>query len=336
MQETVPDERRILDLLTAYQQSAALAAAIELDLFTAIGQGEVDAEALAARVSASPRGVRILGDYLVALELLEKRDERYRLTRLAAAYLDNRAPGSIGSVSSFLSSDFLRSSFAAAAAAVRRGGAGEDGSSTAPEHPVWVSFARDMEPLAALEAERVAGALAEQRVGGRRVLDVAAGHGLYGIAVAKRDPQVEVVAVDWPAVLEVAESNARRAGVADRFSTRVGSALEIDLGGPYDLVLLPAFLHHFEPAVCERLLTRLRAVLAPDGCLVTVETLAPDGPVDSADGARFRFVMLVTTSGGDLYTYRELDRMLGRAGFGASRLHPLPGSAQSVLLSPRG
>src|SRR5438132_1399036 len=79
----------------------------------------------------------------------------------------------------------------------------------------------------------------------RKVLDISSGHGMFGIDVAKHNPQAHVYALDWKNVLEVARENAARFGVAERFHTIPGSAFDVDMGSGYDLVLLPNFLHHF-------------------------------------------------------------------------------------------
>src|SRR5207253_3604413 len=94
-----------------------------------------------------------------------------------------------------------------------------------------------------------------------KILDIAAGHGLYGLAFAKRNPKAEVTAVDWANVLEVAKENAQAAGVSDRYHTRAGSAFDVDYGNGYDLVLLTNFLHHFDPPTCEMLLRKVRSAL---------------------------------------------------------------------------
>ena len=83
------------------------------------------------------------------------------------------------------------------------------------------------------------------------MLDIAAGHGMFGITIARRNPAAQIVALDWPAVLGVAQENAKRFGVADRYSTRPGSAFEADFGEGYDYILLTNILHHFDPAGCE-------------------------------------------------------------------------------------
>src|SRR5262249_60534526 len=99
-------------------------------------------------------------------------------------------------------------------AAVRGGGTrlGAEGT-LAPEHPVWVEFARAMVPGGAFMGPLLARLLDVQASGHMKVLDVAAGHGLYGIAVASQNPAPEVVALDWPNVLAVACEHAEASGV---------------------------------------------------------------------------------------------------------------------------
>ena len=167
------------------------------------------------------------------------------------------------------------------------------------------------------------------------VLDIAAGHGAFGIAFARRHPSVEVVAVDWPAVLAVAEDNARAAGVADRYRTVPGSAFDVDYGRGYDLVLLANFLHHFDPPTCEELLAKVRAALAEGGLAVSVEFVPNEDRVSPAPAAAFSLVMLCATPSGDAHTFAELDRMFRRAGFARSELHALPPSPEHAIISHR-
>src|SRR6476619_5053800 len=219
-----PTPERILSAFNAHERTAALLAAIELDVFTAIGEGATTAEALAKHIGAAERGVRILADYLVVDGLLTKRDGNYGLAPDAAAFLDRRSPTYLGTVSRFLGNpDFLRR-YGRLADAVRRGGSVDEEHMVVPKQPLWVEFARGMAPMVAPVA-----ALAAEAVGrAQRVLDIAAGHGLYGIAVARANPDATVVALDWERVLAVARENAERAGVADRLRMLPGSAFEVD------------------------------------------------------------------------------------------------------------
>jgi len=137
---------------------------------------------------------------------------------------------------------------------------------------------------------------------------------MFGIAFAQRYPRAEVSGLDWASVLEVARENTRAAGVEARYRTIDGSAFDADLDGPYDLILIPNFLHHFDPPTCERFLARARAALAPAGRAVTVEFVPDEGRVSPPPAAMFALVMLCTTPAGDAYTFAELDSMFRRAG----------------------
>jgi 2-polyprenyl-3-methyl-5-hydroxy-6-metoxy-1,4-benzoquinol methylase len=122
------------------------------------------------------------------------------------------------------------------------------------------------------------------RTAGRiEVLDIAAGHGLYGIAFAKLNPQAKITAVDWRNVLQVATENAAAAGVGSRHRTIPGSAFEVDFDGTYDVVLLTNFLHHFDVPTCEAVLKRLHAALRPGGRAAILEFVPNDDRVIAAE-----------------------------------------------------
>lgn len=331
-----PSPELFLGTVTAYQRSAAVRGALDLDLFTAIGSGRETAAALAERCAASPRGTRILCDYLTAAGLLAKEGDRYALTSDSATFLDRRSPACVASAADFMYSPEIRGAFAAVTEAVRRGGTAlPAGGTVAPEHPVWVRFARAMAPLMRGAARAVVETVPVDAARPLRVLDVAAGHGVFGLAFAERYPRADVTGLDWPAVLEVARENATSAGVAARYRTIEGSAFEADLGGPYDLVLIPNFLHHFDPPTCERFLTRARAALAPGGRAVAVEFVPDEGRVTPAHAAMFALVMLCTTAAGDAYTFAELRAMFRRAGFSASALRTPGPAGPQIIISER-
>jgi phosphohistidine phosphatase SixA len=331
-----PSPDPFLGTMTAYQRSAALKGALDLDLFTAIGAGAGTVPALAERCAASPRGMRILCDYLTAAGFLQKAGDTYALTPDSAVFLDPQSPACVVDAAEFLYAPELREAFADVAQAVRHGGTVLAGAGTVtPEHPVWVRFARAMAPLMRMPARAVVDLLEVDAAAPLRVLDVAAGHGMFGLAFALAYPHADVTALDWPAVLDVARENARAAGVDGRFHTLAGSAFETPLGGPYDVVLLPNFLHHFDPATCEGFLVMVSRALAPGGRVVTVEFVPDEGRVTPPHVAMFSLVMLCTTPAGDAYTFAELEAMFRRAGFPRSLLR-VPGPAgPQVIISQR-
>ncbi|HKS95081.1 MAG TPA: class I SAM-dependent methyltransferase, partial [Terriglobia bacterium] len=214
IQTSEPSPVLIFQTLNAFQQTAALKAAIELDLFTAIGEGISTTDKLAARCQASERGIRILCDYLTVLGFLAKADFHYSLTPDAAMFLDGRSPACLASAVKFLTAPSMVEAFKDLTAVVRHGGTmlGGDGSME-PENPVWIEFARSMAPLMRMPSELIADLLRAESGERWKVLDIAAGHGLFGIAIARRNPNAQIVAVDWPSVLEVAKENAQAAGL---------------------------------------------------------------------------------------------------------------------------
>ncbi|MGH3055750.1 MAG: methyltransferase, partial [Gaiellaceae bacterium] len=324
------------DTLTGYQRTAALKAAIELDVFTQIAAGAVTIEALATRCQAAPRGLRALLNHLAMDGFLSKNGERYGLSATAAAFLDRNSPAFLGSAVAFIASPMVVSGFTLLTEAVRRGGtAVPDNGAVTPEHPMWVEFARAMAPMAGMSATLLANLLDVEHAPALKVLDIAAGHGMFGIALARLNPGVQVTALDWKNVLAVAEENARAAGVAARFHTLPGSAFDVPFGDGYDLALLPNILHHFDPAGCERLLAKARAALTPGGRVVIVEFVPNDDRSGPPDAVCFALVMLAGTPAGDAYTFAEYLAMLRNAGFEHATLHDLPPSPGRVVIAAR-
>jgi len=333
-EQTTPSPVLFFDTVNAYQRSAAIKAAIELEVFAAIAEGNQTAQSIANKCGASERGIRILCDYLSIIGFLTKDDNGYRLTPDSAIFLDKRSPAYMGGAIKFLLSPMLTGGFDDLAEAVRQGGTvlPEEGT-TAPEHPVWVDFARAMAPMMTMPAQLMTKHL-EMEAGRKiKVLDIAAGHGMYGITVAQQNPDAEIVAVDWPNVLEVAKENAQRAGVGDRFSTIPGSAFDVEFGRNYDLVLLTNFLHHFDVETCVKLLRKVHAALSENGRAVTVEFVPNEDRISPPPSAMFSMVMLGSTPRGDAYTFREFEEMFSAAGFNRSELHQLLPSPQQLIIS---
>ena len=330
---TAPSPAIVFDTLLAYQRSAALRAAIELGLFGAIGEGLHNVASLARRCSASERGIRILCDYLTVIGLLAKENGQYQHTITSATFLDPASPACVGPVSRFLCSRDVADPFLRLEEIVRTGHTTLPGEgSVEPESAHWVEFARSMAPMVAPMAGPLSALVLKDVSGPVRVLDIAAGHGLFGIEVAKQNPQARIVALDWAAVLEVAKANAQRAGVADRYETLPGSAFDVDFGGPYDIVLLTNFLPHFDPATCVGLLKKVHAALKPGGLAAALEFVPNEDRVSPPMQAAFSLIMLATTPSGDAYTFPELEAMYRKAGFERITADNVPTGTHTVVI----
>ncbi len=322
------------DSVNAYQRTAALKSAIELDIFTAIAEGNTTARAVAIRCQTAERGARILCDYLVINGFLKKENGEYELTPDTAAFLDRKSPMYTGGAMEFLLTPTLTDAFVNLTTAVQKGGTAlPDQGSVTPDNPVWVKFAQAMVPLMMLPSQLIANMVETDLNRDVRVLDIAAGHGVFGIAFAQKNPRVRLVALDWPNVLAVAEGNAEAAGVGNRFSKLPGNVFEVDLGTGYDVVLLTNFLHHFDQPTCEALLERVHASLADGGRAVTLEFVPNEDRVTPPGAAAFSMMMLATTPAGDAYTGSDLETMFRNAGFARSEVRPLPPTLESVVIS---
>lgn len=331
-----PSPQLFFQTINAHMRTEALKAAIELELFTAIGEGNTTPAEIANRCNASEKGIRVLCDYLTIMEMVTKQDGHYGLTLDSSVFLDKRSPAYIGGATEFLCSPMLTEGSKHMTDAVRKGGtAMEDDGTIGPDHPVWVKFARGMAGMMAMPAQLMAKLVDPTADRKLKILDIAAGHGLYGINFALNNPQAEVTALDWKAVLEVAKENAEKMGVADRYKTIEGSAFDVDFGAGYDLVLLTNFLHHFDAPTNETLFRKVHAALADDGRAVTLEFVPNDDRVTPPDAAGFSMMMLVGTPSGDAYTFAELQKMAANAGFSRSTLHPLPPTIQQVVISEK-
>ncbi|MBS0205699.1 MAG: class I SAM-dependent methyltransferase [Planctomycetes bacterium] len=336
MSPTGPSPGLFFETINGFQRTQALRSAIEIDLFSHLADGPETAEVLAERCQAAVRGVRILADYLSIVGFLAKSGDRYALTPDTAMFLTRQSPAYLGGTVEFLLTPSLVDCYQQLPAAVRKGGTAVSDEGTVSENnPVWVDFARAMSPLMQLPAQLLVGLIGGETSQPLRVLDVAAGHGLFGITVAQRYPQSQITALDWHNVLTVAHEHACQAGVQERYQLRPGSAFDTDWGGPYDVVLLTNFFHHFDEPTCEQIAGRARAALAPGGRAITLEFIPNEDRITPPMTATFALTMLATTARGDAYTFAQYDQIFTQAGFRRNEFHPLPPTMQQAIVSYR-
>jgi 2-polyprenyl-3-methyl-5-hydroxy-6-metoxy-1,4-benzoquinol methylase len=338
MTQPPPSPALFFDTLNAYQRSEALATAIEVKLFTAIADGSDTAAKIAQRCQIAERGARILADYLGALGFLTKQDGRYALTPDSAAFLNEHSPAYVGAASQFLRAPQQLANFRALTQRVKNGGAPTDHTvlESGPEaDEMWVKFARGMTGLMTMPARLLAQRVTNPSSPVKKILDVASSHGAFGIAVAQANLGAKLVALDFPAVLEVTKEGAAKAGLLDRFETIPGDVFKVSLGDNYDLILLPNILHHFDVPTCETLLKKVLAALAPKGRVAIVEFIPNPDRISPPTPAMFSLVMLANTPSGDAYTATEFQQMLTRAGFSGSTFEDLMPGMQQVGIATK-
>lgn len=318
----------ILALINSYRKTAIIRTALELQIFDYLYGNSLEAEELAKKAGASPRGIEALCDALVSYGILSKEIAGYFLTN-SANCLASTAPGYVGPMASFLLSSDLQRYWSKLTEAVRTGGCADSGT-TAENNSLWAIFAEGMGNYSVPLAARVAD-LVLKTITPNRVLDVGAGHGQFGIAIANRLRSANVDAVDWDHVLQVAEKNAARAGVGHRWKGISGNVFAVELDGKYDVIILANFLHHFSDEECYTLLRKLRNHMNNGAVVVATEFLVDDAPPINSSAAEFSVNMLVTTPTGRAFKHTEIQRIYRGAGLAEVSVVKLADSGQYVI-----
>ena len=312
------------DMIRGYMPSRCILTALELDIFTAVGNG-ASAEQIGARIDANARAVAMLLNALVALGLLTKSGDEYRNTPDSARYFvegskDNHRNGLLHVANIWHRWNTLTD-------AVRRGSrvpmAGTDSAT-------WTrNFIAAMQRNAKDRAPHVVKALGSEGV--RRVLDLGGGSGAYSIAFAKASADVKCEILDLHEVVPLTAEYVSKAGVAAQVEIRAGNMLRDPFGTGYDVVMLNAICHSFSEEQNQELFHRARRALAPGGRLAVQDfILNPDktGPVQAA---LFSLNMLVGTESGASYSEPEYTRWMQEAGFTDVRRINLPGPSDLIV-----
>jgi ubiquinone/menaquinone biosynthesis C-methylase UbiE len=303
--------------------SRAVLTALELDVFTAVGEGGT-AEQVAAKIRASERAIEMLLNALVSLKLLEKREGVYTNTPLSARFFVEGTPDSARTAQLHTANLWKR--WSTLTDAVRAG------TSVAPRGDNgWVTpFIAAMDHIARGRARAVVQAAGTD--GAQRMLDLGGGSGAYSIAFAQAAPALRVDIVDLPEVLPITQERIRRAGLSDRISTREGDMLTVPLeSGHYDLVLLSAICHMYSPEENQQLFRRAYDTLAPKGRLVVADFILEADKTSSRFGALFALNMLVGTRAGASYSEPEYEAWLKAAGFAEAKRVRIPGPVNLMI-----
>jgi C-methyltransferase len=328
----------VFGTLLAYKKSALLRTGIELGVFARLAKQPATADEVARDLELAPRGSRLLLNALVCIDALEEADGTYSLAPLVAETLDPAREGYLGKMSRILTSRWEWEAMGRLTEAVSRGGPVIAEHVDQLDFPYFEEFATYADAVSGPTAARVAGAIYDWAAPRERlhILDLACGPGVYGFTIAQQHPQARIYSVDNSQVLEIAQKRATRLGVADRVETIAGDMFTLDLGGPYDLVLLTNVLHHYTPERATELLRRAAAVTNPGGKLILVGITADDGPVrNSPDAHLFSLLMLVWTESGEAPSVGYFHRLLSATGYKDMQLHRQAGLPFCIIVADR-
>lgn len=301
----------IVEKTRDFQESRVLLTGIELDVFTAVGDGALAGQ-MAARIGADLRSATMLLDALVAIGALIKRNDVYFNTADTARFLvaespDYQRPGLMHRVN-------LWRTWSTLTEAVRAGTAVEIPGVERRDDENWttnfISAMHSIATRAALEMLRVCDAGDV-----RRMLDVGGGSGAVSIAFARTNPELRAEVLDQPAVVALADRYIAEAGLSDRVTAKVGDLMRDDLGEGYNLVVLSAICHMLSPAENRDLFRRSYRALNHGGRVLIREFIVGPDRTAPKQAALFALNMLVGTRAGSTYTEQEYREWLLEAGF---------------------
>jgi (2Fe-2S) ferredoxin/predicted O-methyltransferase YrrM len=323
---TLPD--RLDQMLRGYMPSRCLLTALELDIFTAAGDGAT-AEQIGTRINANPRAAGMLLNALVAIGLLSKSGDRYQNTPESARFFtqgskDNQRDGLLHTANIWHSWSTLTD-------AVRRGTrVPAHGADTRRDDSGWTrNFIAGMQRGAKDRAPLLVKALGTAGV--RRILDLGGGSGAYSIAFAKVSPDVQCEILDIPEVVPLTDEYVRQAGVSAQVSLRPGDMLQDDFGAGYDIIMLNAICHMFSEEQNRDIFCRALQALAPKGRLVVQDFILNPDKTGPQQAALFSLNMLVNTEAGASYSEVEYTNWMKAAGFTEVRRINLPGPSSLIV-----
>jgi ubiquinone/menaquinone biosynthesis C-methylase UbiE len=323
---------RLQQLGFAYAPPLVISAAVNNKVFDTLEGGAKTVGQVKKEIHGSARGLRAIMDALVGLELLRKdRQSRYSLTPESQAFLISKKPGTLagffGSILPVMNSRFLRLTDIVRdgrpAVAVNQETEGTEFFSQLVETIIPMSY-----PGAQKLADHLKVAKIKEQL---RVIDLAAGSGIWGIAVAQKSPQVRVTAVDWAGMIPTTKRITEKFGVHDRFDFIEGDLLEADFGRSYDVATLGHILHSEGEQRSRQLLKKTFRALKPGGTIAIGEWLVNDDRTKPLPSLMFSVQMLVNTELGDTFSFNEIKKWLEEAGFKKVRKLEAPGPSPLVL-----
>jgi ubiquinone/menaquinone biosynthesis C-methylase UbiE len=320
---------RIMQFAWGHVPPLVLEAAIKHRVFDTLDAGPKTIREVQAATGASERGLAAIMNALVGLNFLAKDDqERYSLTPESAAFLVSTKPAYQGGLISHCSQHLIPK-WLHLNDIVRTGKPVEAVNQETTGAEFFQKFVTDLFPMNYASAQTLAKHLAVS--GPAQVLDLAAGSGVWGIALAQSSENVRVTAVDWPDVTPITRKTAARFGLADRFSFIEGDLETADFGSNYAVATLGHILHSEGEDRSRALLRKTFQALKPGGIIAIAEFLVNSDRRGPVNGLLFAVNMLVNTDRGNTYSFDEIGQWLKEAGFINARTLDSPGPSPLIL-----
>ena len=300
---------KLLQTSGSYWETCALHAGVKLDVFTIIGDHHLSSENVAEKLDANKRGVNMLLDALTAMDLLEKRDGKYRNTALAFLFLSKDSSRYLGHI--IMHHSHLVESWSKLDVAVRSGKPVRTRASL-HEDERRESFLMGMFNLAMNLAPVIVSNI--DLSDRRHLIDLGGGPGTYAIQFCLKNPQLKGTVYDLSTTRSFAEKTIASFGLKDRIDFMDIDYLKEDIQGVYDVAWLSHILHGEGPEECRKIIGKAVSVLEPGGMILVHDFILNDTMNGPLFPALFSLNMLLGTPSGQSYSEKQITDMLLEAG----------------------
>jgi len=323
---------RLMELSFAYAPPLIINAGVSNKVFDSLEDGAKTVDQISEETGASQRGLRSIMNALIGLGLLKKdRQRRYSLTPESAAFLVSNKPGTLAGFFETMLPQLV-SKWLPLTDIVHKGRPVRAVNQEAEGIEFFSQLVENIIPMSYAGAQKLAAHLKVAKANGEiRILDLAAGSGIWGIALAQKAPRVRVVAVDWAGMIPTTKRITEKFGARDRFDFVEGDLLEANFGSGYDIATLGHILHSEGEDRSRELLRKAFGALKSGGTIAIAEWLVNDDRTKPLPSLMFAVQMLVNTEKGDTFSFNEIKNWLEEAGFKKVRKLNAPGPSPLIL-----
>ena len=323
---------RLMELGNGYAPPLIITAAVNNKVFDALESGPKTIEQISKQTGASQRGLRAILNALVGLKLLKKdRQQKYSLRPESAAFLVSGKPGSLAGMFGTIVPR-LASKWIGLTDIVRNGQPITAVNQELEGTEFFSKLVETIIPMSYPGGQKLGDHLKLAKTRNEvRVLDLAAGSGVWGIALTQKSPRVRVTALDWAGMIPTTKRVTEKFGVRDRFDFIEGDLLQANFGNGYDLATLGHILHTEGEERSRQLLKKTFRVLKPGGTIAIAEWLVNDDRTEPPHSLMFAVQMLVNSEKGDTFSFNEIKSWLEEAGFKKVRKLNAPGPSPLIL-----
>jgi SAM-dependent methyltransferase len=308
----------------AHAEARALQVALKLGIFELlVQQASQAANEIAASLGTDRRATMLLANAMVALGLLDKHEDNYRLSSTAYRYLVKSSPEYLGGM--ILFDEAIFPYWVTLEDSVRSGTSARspDMFQSAPEDTE--RFIRAMDSLTRARGDAAWVAEHLDLAGIRTVADLGGGPGTYLAAIVQRHQKVRGAVWDLPATLKVTRRilAEREPQIMARIELLEVDYLKAPLPGPVDAVFMSNIVHSEQERDNASLMAKCFDAIAPGGLIALKDHVMNGDLTDPRAGAIFSLYLLLMTRGRD-YSFDEIAGWLSAAGFIDTKMHRLP------------